>query len=202
MKKLGRDGQPPGRGSNPVPRPSPPPTPSNKKHVLYHSPAMFSDIDTRWQCFSIMFALLTPLLTENAEGKVAPVQPWDSATIVSVRWILVRQVVRMGVDETGSGSCPMTGFDISGVEPWGSATTVSVIFQVKRHNKHIFCPNFNAWGLSRTVKCPLSLPPPLSLSLSLSLSCFVFARTLARCRLSVRRSGILTEIFRVFSQFL
>jgi hypothetical protein len=30
------------------------------------------------------------------------------------------------VDGTGSGSCPMTGFGISGVEPWGSATTVLV----------------------------------------------------------------------------
>jgi hypothetical protein len=28
------------------------------------------------------------------------------------------------VDGTGSGSCPMTGFDISGVEPSGSAITV------------------------------------------------------------------------------
>jgi hypothetical protein len=26
------------------------------------------------------------------------------------------------VDATGSGSCPMVGFGISGVEPWGSAT--------------------------------------------------------------------------------
>jgi hypothetical protein len=40
-----------------------------------------------------------------------------------VRWILVRQVVRMGVDGTGSGSCPGVGFGISGVGPWGSATT-------------------------------------------------------------------------------
>jgi hypothetical protein len=24
------------------------------------------------------------------------------------------------VDGTGSGSCPVTGFGISGVEPWGS----------------------------------------------------------------------------------
>jgi hypothetical protein len=31
----------------------------------------------------------------------------------------------MGVDRTGSGSCPMAGFGISGVEPWGSATRVS-----------------------------------------------------------------------------
>jgi hypothetical protein len=28
------------------------------------------------------------------------------------------------VDGTGSGSCPMIGFGISGVEPWDSATTV------------------------------------------------------------------------------
>jgi hypothetical protein len=31
------------------------------------------------------------------------------------------------VDGTGSGSCPVAGFGISGVEPWGSAATVSVI---------------------------------------------------------------------------
>jgi hypothetical protein len=30
--------------------------------------------------------------------------------------------VRMGVDGTGSGSCPVAGFGISGVEPSGSAT--------------------------------------------------------------------------------
>jgi hypothetical protein len=30
------------------------------------------------------------------------------------------------VDGTGSGSCPMVGFGISGVEPSGSATAVSV----------------------------------------------------------------------------
>jgi hypothetical protein len=30
------------------------------------------------------------------------------------------------VDETGSGSCPVAGFGISGVEPLGSATTVLV----------------------------------------------------------------------------
>jgi hypothetical protein len=30
------------------------------------------------------------------------------------------------VDGTGSGSCPVTSFAISGVEPWGSATTVLV----------------------------------------------------------------------------
>jgi hypothetical protein len=29
------------------------------------------------------------------------------------------------VDGTGSGSCPMVGFGISGVEPSGSATRVS-----------------------------------------------------------------------------
>jgi hypothetical protein len=29
------------------------------------------------------------------------------------------------VDGTGSGSCPMAGFGISGVEPSGSATRVS-----------------------------------------------------------------------------
>jgi hypothetical protein len=29
------------------------------------------------------------------------------------------------VDGTGSGSCPMAGFSISGVEPSGSATRVS-----------------------------------------------------------------------------
>jgi hypothetical protein len=29
------------------------------------------------------------------------------------------------VDGTGSGSCPVTGFGISGVEPSGSATRVS-----------------------------------------------------------------------------
>jgi hypothetical protein len=28
----------------------------------------------------------------------------------------------MGVDGTGSGSCPVAGFGISVVEPWGSAT--------------------------------------------------------------------------------
>jgi hypothetical protein len=27
------------------------------------------------------------------------------------------------VDGTGSGSCPVAGFGISGVEPWGSAAT-------------------------------------------------------------------------------
>jgi hypothetical protein len=27
------------------------------------------------------------------------------------------------VDGTGSGSCPMAGFGISGVEPWGSAVS-------------------------------------------------------------------------------
>jgi hypothetical protein len=30
------------------------------------------------------------------------------------------------VDETGSGSCPVSGFDISGVEPSGSAARGSV----------------------------------------------------------------------------
>jgi hypothetical protein len=30
----------------------------------------------------------------------------------------------MGVDGTGSGSCPVAGFGISGVEPWGSATSL------------------------------------------------------------------------------
>jgi hypothetical protein len=30
------------------------------------------------------------------------------------------------VDGTGSGSCPMAGFGISGVQPSGSATTVLV----------------------------------------------------------------------------
>jgi len=40
------------------------------------------------------------------------VESLGSATTVSVRWILVRQVVRMGVDGTGSGSCPMGGFVI------------------------------------------------------------------------------------------
>jgi len=30
----------------------------------------------------------------------------------------------MGVDKTGSGSCPVAGCGISSVEPWGSATRV------------------------------------------------------------------------------
>jgi hypothetical protein len=30
------------------------------------------------------------------------------------------------VDGTGSGSCPMAGFGVSGVEPLGSATTVLI----------------------------------------------------------------------------
>jgi hypothetical protein len=30
--------------------------------------------------------------------------------------------VSMGVDGTGSGSCPVAGFGISGVESWGSAS--------------------------------------------------------------------------------
>jgi hypothetical protein len=34
--------------------------------------------------------------------------------------------MRMGVDGTGSGLCPVAGFGISGVEPWGSVTTVLV----------------------------------------------------------------------------
>jgi hypothetical protein len=38
--------------------------------------------------------------------------------------------VRMGVDATGSGSCPVAGFGISGVEPWGSATRVSLTLHV------------------------------------------------------------------------
>jgi hypothetical protein len=32
------------------------------------------------------------------------------------------------VDGTGSGSCPMAGFGISGVEPSGSATSQSVSY--------------------------------------------------------------------------
>jgi hypothetical protein len=35
------------------------------------------------------------------------------------------------VDGTGSGSCPMTGFGISGVEPSGSATTMLVTAHFK-----------------------------------------------------------------------
>jgi hypothetical protein len=34
--------------------------------------------------------------------------------------------VRMGVDGTGSGSCPVGDFGISGVEPWGSAIRILV----------------------------------------------------------------------------
>jgi hypothetical protein len=34
--------------------------------------------------------------------------------------------VRMGVDGTGSGSCPVAGFGISGVESSGSPATVLV----------------------------------------------------------------------------
>jgi C4-dicarboxylate transporter len=41
---------------------------------------------------------------------ISGVEPSGSATTVLVRWILVRQVVRMGVDGTGSGSYPMIGF--------------------------------------------------------------------------------------------
>jgi hypothetical protein len=37
------------------------------------------------------------------------------------------------VDGTGSGSCPVAGFGISGVEPWGSATTVSVLLNTRVH---------------------------------------------------------------------
>jgi hypothetical protein len=33
---------------------------------------------------------------------------------------------RLGMDGTGSGSCPVAGFGISGVETLGSATTVLV----------------------------------------------------------------------------
>jgi hypothetical protein len=32
------------------------------------------------------------------------------------------------VDGTGSGSCPVAGFGISGVEPSGSASRASVLF--------------------------------------------------------------------------
>jgi hypothetical protein len=35
--------------------------------------------------------------------------------------------VRMGVDGTGSGPCPVAGFGISGVEPSGSATRVRYV---------------------------------------------------------------------------
>jgi hypothetical protein len=34
------------------------------------------------------------------------------------------------VDGTGSGSCPMAGFGISGVEPWGSAVKELVLFNL------------------------------------------------------------------------
>jgi hypothetical protein len=37
---------------------------------------------------------------------------------------LMYRNVRMGVDRTGSGSCPVVGFGISRVEPPGSATAV------------------------------------------------------------------------------
>jgi hypothetical protein len=34
------------------------------------------------------------------------------------------------VDGTGSESCPVAGFGISGVEPWGSATTVLGLMEI------------------------------------------------------------------------
>jgi len=40
----------------------------------------------------------------------------------------VKKDVRMGVDETGSQSCPVAGFGISSVEISGSTTKVLVNF--------------------------------------------------------------------------
>jgi hypothetical protein len=34
------------------------------------------------------------------------------------------------VDGTGSGSCPVAGFGISGVEPWRSAATLYIEYNV------------------------------------------------------------------------
>jgi hypothetical protein len=49
---------------------------------------------------------------------------------VGVEWNWLRIVssggLRLGVDGTGSGSCPMAGFCISGVEQSGSATRALV----------------------------------------------------------------------------
>jgi hypothetical protein len=47
------------------------------------------------------------------------------------------------VDETGSGSCPMTGFGISGVEPSCSATGEFVHFQVPVLKK--YCKSHSVW---------------------------------------------------------
>jgi hypothetical protein len=41
---------------------------------------------------------------------------------------LRERVVRMGVDGTGSGSCPVVDFGISGVETSGSAARVSSLY--------------------------------------------------------------------------
>jgi hypothetical protein len=38
--------------------------------------------------------------------------------------------MRWEVDRTGSGSCPVADFGISGVEPWGSATTVLDLMEI------------------------------------------------------------------------
>jgi hypothetical protein len=42
--------------------------------------------------------------------------------------VSVKKDVRMGVDETGSQSCPVAGFGISSVEISGSTTKVLVNF--------------------------------------------------------------------------
>jgi hypothetical protein len=55
--------------------------------------------------------------SENREGNV----------MEALRWALVRQVVRIG-GRTGSGSCPVAGFGISGVQTWVSAVIVLLLF--------------------------------------------------------------------------
>jgi hypothetical protein len=53
------------------------------------------------------------------------------------------------VDGTGSGSCPMAGFGISGVEPWGSATRVSqLVFGERFSVKDLCCPHLCDRGSS------------------------------------------------------
>jgi hypothetical protein len=46
------------------------------------------------------------------------------------------------VDGTGSGSCPVAGFGISGVEPSGSATRELVIILVNFFRRELATYNF------------------------------------------------------------
>jgi len=52
------------------------------------------------------------------------------------------------VDGTGSGSCPVAGFGISGVEPSGSATTVLVS---KMDLRETGCEDGGGWNWLRIV---------------------------------------------------